>query len=130
MECQLKIFWTSYKVTITTDFARSAKKLNKKYRSFKSDLGALIEQLEENPYLGDCISQKVYKIRLAIKSKGKGKRGGARVITYVNVEFERRIENNSITTYLLEIYDKSELANIPKDIIEMCEKEAVRLEEE
>ena len=46
----------------------------------------------------------IYKIRLAIKSKGKGKSGGARVITYVLTD------NNEI--YLLTIYDKSEFDSI------------------
>lgn len=45
-----------------------------------------------------------YKIRIAIKSKGKGKSGGARVITHVQV-----FENN---VFLLAIYDKSEQKDI------------------
>ena len=47
-----------------------------------------------------------YKIRLAIKSKGKGKSGGARVITTVFVDEE--------TVYLLDIYDKSEQSSISR----------------
>ena len=45
-----------------------------------------------------------YKIRLAITSKGKGKSGGARVITYVQVVHH--------SVYLLAIYDKAEQADI------------------
>ena len=45
-----------------------------------------------------------YKIRLAVKSKGKGKSGGMRVITYVVVQNEK--------VYLTDIYDKSEQANV------------------
>jgi len=45
-----------------------------------------------------------YKIRLAITSKGKGKSGGARVITCVKVVVN--------TTYLVGIYDKSEKESI------------------
>ena len=45
-----------------------------------------------------------YEIRIAIKSKGKGKSGGARVITYVVTD------NNEV--YLLTIYDKSEFDSI------------------
>jgi hypothetical protein len=41
---------------------------------------------------------------MAIKSKNKGKSGGARVITLVKVELE--------TIHLLSIYDKSEQENI------------------
>ena len=50
-----------------------------------------------------------YKIRLAIASKGKGKSGGARIITNVQVV--------QTTVYLLSIYDKSEQADIdPKEL--------------
>ncbi|MEO0734372.1 MAG: hypothetical protein AAFZ52_16165 [Bacteroidota bacterium] len=120
----------SYSVTITEDFAKSAKRLSKKYKSLKNDLASLIEELKENPYLGDRISRKVYKIRLAIKSKGRGKSGGARVITYVSVEIENKKEGDTIVTYLLEIYDKSEISNIPKDVVDAYEKAAAKLEEE
>ncbi|RLD43480.1 MAG: hypothetical protein DRI86_09900 [Bacteroidetes bacterium] len=53
-----------------------------------------------NPRTGDFLGNDVYKIRLAIKSKGKGKSGGARVITHLKV-------TNDIV-YLISIYDKSE----------------------
>lgn len=46
----------------------------------------------------------VIKIRLAIESKGKGKSGGARVITYLYIKTE--------TVYLLSIYDKSEKSDL------------------
>ena len=62
------------------------------------------KQLAENPAIGTYIGQDCYKIRLAISSKGKGKSGGARIITHVY------IANNTI--YLLAIYDKSEQDNI------------------
>ena len=45
-----------------------------------------------------------FKIRLAISSKGRGKSGGARVITHIYIENE--------TVFLLAIYDKSEQADI------------------
>jgi len=41
---------------------------------------------------------------LSIKSKGKGKSGGARLITHIVVSKE--------TVYLLTIYDKSDKENI------------------
>lgn len=59
----------------------------------------------ESPSLGTSLGNNCYKIRLAIASKGKGKSGGARVITHFYVE------NN--TVFLLSIYDKSEQENIP-----------------
>lgn len=48
--------------------------------------------------------QQCFKIRLAIGSKGKGKPGGARVITHLEV-----IDK---IVYLITIYDKSEQSNI------------------
>ncbi len=53
----------------------------KKYPSLKSDLFKLIKQLEANPLIGTLLGKDFYKIRLSISSKGKGKSGGARVIT-------------------------------------------------
>jgi hypothetical protein len=44
---------------------------------------------------------------MSITSKGKGKSGGARVITYVQIIKE--------TVYLLSIYDKSEIENLTDD---------------
>lgn len=64
----------------------------------------MINELEENPKLGTPIGKDCYKIRIAVTSKGKGKSGGARIITYV------RIQNNTI--FLMDIYDKSDQATI------------------
>ena len=90
----------SYSVKITRNFEREAKPLVKKYASLRSELAELGEELSENPEKGDSLGNSLYKIRLAIASKGKGKRGGARVITYLKTE-----QNN---IYLLSIYDKGE----------------------
>jgi hypothetical protein len=54
----------------------------------------------------------VRKVRMAITSKGRGKSGGARIITYTIYIFE---ENGSV--YLLEIYDKSEYDSVNLDDI-------------
>ena len=43
----------------------------------------MISDLEDEPHLGAPIGRGCYKVRMAIRSKGKGKSGGARVITYV-----------------------------------------------
>ena len=73
----------------------------------------MVEGLKENPRQGTLIGENIYKIRLAITSKGRGKSGGARIITYVIDEDE--------VVHLLDIYDKSEKDNISdnkiKDII-------------
>jgi mRNA-degrading endonuclease RelE of RelBE toxin-antitoxin system len=94
----------SYKVDVTNGFKREAKRLIKKYASLKEEIGLLIDTLEETPRTGTSIGHDCYKVRLAITSKGKGKSGGARVITCVFVKNE--------TVYLLSIYDKSEQNDI------------------
>ncbi len=70
-------------IIVTANFEREAKKLLKKYPSLKQEFFDLSEKLRHNPGLGVKLSHNVYKIRVAVKSKGKGKRGGLRMITYV-----------------------------------------------
>lgn len=47
----------------------------------KQDLATFVKELLQNPEIGTDLGNGFRKIRLAITSKGKGKRGGARVIT-------------------------------------------------
>ena len=94
----------SYEVVATEPFERKLKKLAKKYRSLKTDLAFIFEQLTEEPKPGTSLGKNCYKIRVATSSKGKGKSGGARVITYVRIIKE--------TVYLLDIYDKSDQSTI------------------
>ena len=95
----------SYNVVTIPPFDRQLKRLAKKYPSLKIEYSQLINVLQENGIIGVPIGNNCYKIRLAIASKGKGKSGGARLITYV-----QRI-NNSV--FLLSVFDKSEQENIP-----------------
>jgi hypothetical protein len=94
----------SYSIIATELFERKLKRLAKKHISLKADLLEVLEKLEENPTLGTPIGKDCYKIRIAITSKGKGKSGGARMITYVRIVGQ--------TIFLMDIYDKSEQANI------------------
>lgn len=91
-------------VKYTPDFAKELKQLAKKHKSIYQDIAELIDLLEINPESGTPLGNNLYKVRLAISSKGKGKSGGARVITYVLIKNE--------TVYLAAIYDKSEHATI------------------
>ena len=93
-----------YEVETTESFLKDLKKLSKNYPSIKDDLNELKETLEKNPCEGTPIGKNIYKIRLAIESKGKGKSGGARVITFLYAIKK--------TLYLLAIYDKSEMESI------------------
>jgi mRNA-degrading endonuclease RelE of RelBE toxin-antitoxin system len=95
----------SYEVIATPRFRRDIKKLIKKYLSLKKEYAQLINELEENPQqYGSPLGDNCYKIRISITSKGKGKSGGARVITHIVVKEK--------TVFLLTIYDKSEKENI------------------
>ena len=105
----------NYSVYPTPDFKKFVKKLSKKYPLLKSDLQELTSLLKEKPDSGINLGHGIHKIRMAITSKGKGKSGGARVITYLVTE------DNEV--YLVYIYDKSQLDNISKEqIIELLKK--------
>lgn len=94
----------SYKIIITDLFKKEARRLVRKYPSLKTELQILSEQLIINPFLGIHLGNSVYKIRISIRSKGKGKRGGARIISKL------RIVKNKI--YLIYIYSKGERNDI------------------
>lgn len=70
-------------VKVTDVFKTAAKKLLKKYSSLKLELQNLEKQLIANPKMGTSIGNDCYKIRTAVKSKGKGKSGGIRIITHL-----------------------------------------------
>ena len=100
------------KIIYTSIFVRKAKDLKKKHASLISDLDALEKSLIDNPKQGADLGGGLYKVRIAIKSKGKGKSGGYRVITYlVNQSAESTIIN------MLTLYDKSEESSINKQYL-------------
>lgn len=95
------------KITVTPDFLREMKRLAKRYKSLKDDLAKLGGDLHQNPMLGTSLGHHLRKVRVPITSKGKGKSGGARVITYTVIFAQTDAEVRLIT-----IYDKSERDNI------------------
>lgn len=99
----------------TYDFNRDVKKLAKKYPSIFNGLEQLFHDLDKNPFQGDALGDNCFKIRMAITSKGKGKNGGARVITCI------KIENDTI--HLLTIFDKSEIENISDKYLDSLRKD-------
>lgn len=109
----------SVKVTPTATFKRDFKRLKKRHRSLQSDLEYLEKDLVVNPKLGVDIGNGLRKIRLAISSKGKGKRGGARVITYQKVIIS--VVNNEV--FLIRLYDKSDRDSISdKELLILLKK--------
>ncbi len=92
-------------------FKKEAKRLIKKFPSLKQEIANLGILLETSPDSGIPLGNDTYKIRIGIKSKGKGKSGGARVISYV------MMPNNEV--YLLTVYDNSELDSIDDKTIKI-----------
>lgn len=105
----------NYSIDATDLFEKQLKRLIKKHASIKKDFFHFILKLKEDPKIGNSIGSNCYKIRMAISSKGKGKSGGARIITHIHIARGK--------IYLLSIYDKSEQSDITdKDLKNWLEK--------
>lgn len=102
----------SYSIELSSNFKKEAKRLTKKYPSLKTELAQLFTELEENPTIGTPLGNDIYKIRLAIASKNKGKSAGARVLSFVKV--------TQTTVLLFSIYNKGEVDSLTdKEIKEL-----------
>lgn len=100
------------KITASKSFNKELKRLGKRYASLADDYETLLHDLKQNPALGTDLGRGLRKVRMRISSKGKGKSGGARVITFTVIT-----SVDETTINLLYIYDKSERENIsPKEI--------------
>ena len=108
----------SFRIIATPTFAKSLKALAKRHKSMKSDIEDFMKSLEENPLQGTELTPDIRKIRMAINSKGGGKSGGARIITYHVLVTEQEGK-----VYLLEIYDKSEYSTVKEDVLKKIVKD-------
>lgn len=108
----------SYVINPHKTFLVEAKQLKKRYRSFNDDLEDFKKGLQENPFQGAELCPGIRKIRMSIKSKGRGKSGGARVITAnaIVAEHEGRIA-------LLTIYDKEDASTVKLNVIKQMARE-------
>ncbi|PTN02889.1 type II toxin-antitoxin system RelE/ParE family toxin [Mangrovibacterium marinum] len=95
-------------VILLDNFMHDVKRLLKKYRSLKSELEVFISETEKNGAQGTSLGGGLFKARLAVKSKGKGKSGGMRIISYQDIILAS--DNN--TVFLVSIYDKSEASSV------------------
>jgi mRNA-degrading endonuclease RelE of RelBE toxin-antitoxin system len=93
-----------HRVIPTPEFEKEFRPLLKRHRSLAKDLLKLEKLLEERPNTGTRLGHGLFKVRLAIASKGKGRSGGARVITFVVTDDSE--------VYLLSIYDKSDFDTV------------------
>lgn len=97
-------------VRFSSDFQRAFKQLKKRYRSLPADFNQLLSSLKDNPFQGDELYDGMRKVRIAFSSKGRGKRGGGRVIIRLTIE-------DTCLSFLY-IYDKSDLQNVSDAFLE------------
>lgn len=98
-------------IALTPRFKKDLRELAKRYRSIRTDLQPLIEQLQAGEILGDRIAgvkYQVFKVRLKNSNIQKGKSGGYRVIYYLKTD-----EGIILTT----IYSKSDLSDVSNETI-------------
>jgi mRNA-degrading endonuclease RelE of RelBE toxin-antitoxin system len=102
----------SFEIQTTSYFDIEAKRLAKRHRSFIDDLQNFRESLLKNPYQGTELSPGIRKIRLTIGSKGRGKSGGARVITFTYL-----VNEKDGVVILLLLYDKADASSIKMNVV-------------
>ena len=100
----------NYDFRPSPDFVKGVKALAKRYPSLKSDLLQLRQSLEHNPEQGVDLGGGLRKIRMNIKSKGRGKAGGARVITCNII-----ISKSDMVIALVYIYDKTDASSVKNE---------------
>ena len=103
-----------YKIIARKTFIKGIKQLSKRYASITDDNERLLNKLENTPQLGTSLGGGLRKIRIPITSKGRGKSGGARVITFTVI-----ISVNEAEINLIAIYDKADRCSISKEEIEI-----------
>ncbi|WP_414622567.1 type II toxin-antitoxin system RelE/ParE family toxin [Calothrix sp. CCY 0018] len=99
-------------VALTPRFKRDLRQLAKRYRSIRSDIQPLIEQLQAGEIPGDRIAgvkYQVFKVRLKNSNIQKGKSGGYRVIYYLKTDQ---------AIILATIYSKSDISDVSNEVIE------------
>ncbi|MBP5338150.1 MAG: addiction module toxin RelE [Prevotella sp.] len=107
------------KIETSPRFERELKNLANHYHSVKQDYKVFLESLKENPLQGTSLGKGIRKVRMTITDKGKGKSGGARVLTYTAL-----LTENNGTLLLLTIYDKSNRSTMTdkeiRNLIKQC----------
>jgi mRNA-degrading endonuclease RelE of RelBE toxin-antitoxin system len=89
-------------ISFTFEFKRNLRALAKKYRSIRSDMQPIIDQLKNGDLPGDQIpgaNLAVFKVRIQNTDIRKGKRSGYRCIYYLKTRE---------TIFLVTIYSESQ----------------------
>lgn len=100
-------------VVLGEEFKRQFRRLAKKYQSLSDDFITFKKEIEDDPFQGSDLGSGTRKVRMAIASKGKGKSGGARVVT-LNIA-QKGVDCLEVT--LLTIYDKGEISSVSSKYI-------------
>jgi mRNA-degrading endonuclease RelE of RelBE toxin-antitoxin system len=101
-----------YNVILHDNFKKEVKPLLKKYPSLKSDLQKLLDNIDKELKLATDLGDGFKKIKIAIKSKGKGSSGGGRIITHETI-----VSINDTNLVFGSIYNKGEYNTIDTAIL-------------
>ena len=102
----------NFEIQTSSYFDAEAKRLAKRHRSFIEDLQDFRDSILKNPYQGTELSLGIRKVRLTIGSKGRGKSGGARVITFTYL-----VDEKDGVVILLLLYDKADASSIKMNVV-------------
>ena len=98
-------------VRFTPEFKRNLHALAKKYRHIRSDVEPIIAQLQAGALPGDQVpgvGASIFKVRVRNRDAARGKRGGYRLLYYLQTPAE---------IILVTIYSKSEQSDISAEEI-------------
>ena len=108
----------NFKIQTTSYFDAEAKRLGKRYRSFVDDLKSFRDSITEDPFQGTEIMPGIGKVRMSIETKGRGKSGGARVITFTYL-----VSEESGNVILLLLYDKADASSVKSNVVKKIVKD-------
>jgi mRNA-degrading endonuclease RelE of RelBE toxin-antitoxin system len=99
------------RIGFAPQFTQDFKQLQKRYRRISDDLRSLLDQLRRGETPGDQVpgvGYPVYKARVRNRDAHRGKRGGYRVVYYLE---------SADQVVMITIYSKSEQSDIPVAVI-------------
>ena len=108
----------NFEIQSSSYFDAEAKRLAKRHRSFIDDLQDFRDSILKNPYQGTELSPGIRKVRLTIGSKGRGKSGGARIITFTYL-----VDEKDGVVILLLLYDKADASSIKMNVVRQIIKD-------
>jgi mRNA-degrading endonuclease RelE of RelBE toxin-antitoxin system len=102
----------NYDIVIHEIFYKELKPLAKKYPSIKNDILIISENIEKELILATDLGDGFKKIRINIKSKGKGASGGGRIISYETI-----VSVDETKVLFATIYNKGDYNNIDLNVL-------------